>query len=124
MVALDFCEIPVCLPAVSGDICDYGNMTFLVLDPDTGCLALVNSLTSNICNPGTLPPPFIDEFTATASQTLFTLTKAANGAVRMEIDGIGTSISAYASATPDTINYTGPALSGGERINFYYNGIL
>ena len=70
------------------------------------------------------PPPFIDELTATASQTTFTLTYDAHGDVRMEIDGIGQSISIYGIGTPNTINYTGPSLTGGERVNFYYVPVL
>ncbi len=62
-----------------------------------------------------------DEFTATVSQTNFTLssTPSPNSIVKMYIDGLRVSATAY-SVTGTTLTYTGAALSGAERIQFDY----
>ena len=68
-----------------------------------------------------------DEFTATASQSSFTLTHTAgaNSKIRMFVNGVRISNTAY-SATGTTLTYTASSngaysLTAGDRIQFDYS---
>ncbi len=62
-----------------------------------------------------------DEFAAALSQTNFTLssTPSVNSVVKMFVDGVRVSNTAY-SVVGAAVTYSGPALSGGEVIQFDY----
>lgn len=60
-----------------------------------------------------------DEFTATASQSTFTLSEAPNEVKSMTIDGVEVDADDY-SVTGTTLSYSGTALVGGEKVEVIY----
>lgn len=60
-----------------------------------------------------------DKFTATAAQTVFTLSEAANAIISMTIDGVEQDPDDY-SVSSTTFTWAGTALDGGEKIEITY----
>lgn len=60
------------------------------------------------------------QYTATAGQTLFTLSNTSVGDVAVYVNGMLADTSLFVT-TPTTVTYTGTAFAGGERINITYS---